>query len=64
MRVEDPDVEIGSLKSPTPETVCGNVKLCTCLCVSSGSSQYFICYGLEIRLYENIIAHFSEESGC
>ena len=41
-----------------------NVKLCTCLCVSSGSTQYFICYGLKIWLYTNIIAHFCEESGC
>ena len=64
MGVEKPDIEIGSLESPAPEAVCSNVKSCAFLSVGSGSSQYFICYGLEIRLYTNIIAHLSEESGC
>ena len=64
MGVENSDIEIGSLEGPTPEAICGNVKSCACLCVGSGSSHYFICYGLEIRLYTNILTHLSEKSGC
>ena len=38
--VEDPDIEIGSLKSSTPKAVCSNVNSCACLCVGSGFSHY------------------------
>ena len=42
MGVENPDVEIGFLKSTTPDTIRGDVEAGSCLGVGRGSCQYFI----------------------
>ena len=64
MGVENPDVEIGFLKSTTPDTIRGDVEAGSCLGVGRGSCQYFIGHRLKFGLDAHIMAHFGEEGGC
>ena len=50
MGVENPDVEIGFLKSTTPDTIRGDVEAGSCLGVGRGSCQYFIGHRLKFGL--------------
>ena len=64
MRIEHSDIEVRSLKSTTPDTICGNIKPCSCLRVGGGTSQFFVCQGLKFWLNRYIFAHFRKEGGC
>ena len=64
MGVENPDVEIGFLKSTTPDTIRGDVEAGSCLGVGRGSCQYFIGHRLKFGLDAHVMAHFGEEGGC
>ena len=64
MGVENPDVEIGFLKSTTPDTIRGDVEAGSCLGVGRGSCQYFIGHRLKFGFDAHVMAHFGEEGGC
>ena len=64
MKIEYSDVEVCSLKSATPDTICGDIKPCSCLRVGGGTRQFFVCQGLEFWLNRYVFAPFRKEGGC
>ena len=55
MRVEDANIYEGSLVSPTPKPVGGNINSGTVLHIGRGVSELLPCEGLEVGLKLDII---------